>query len=1211
MGESLLIQALSWNANGLKQKFGNFLAFLQLVNYPKIVSIQETHSTLDLSILWASQLNNYFCYFSHGTSASKGTAIFIHRSLPFNILQEIHDTQGRYVILKGFLCNMQVTIGTIYAPSDSARNREIFFDELIGLNLGNIHYLFGDFNSVLDATMDRPNGSFGGDRELINFCNDTFSIEAWRFINPTKIEYSYARHIENGPFSRIDFCLVSSEASKTIVDANYMGFLGLSDHQFLMVDIKGGIPVVGFDFKKVKPGVVRNEKFVIGLKKVWGKVEEDFSNQVIEKIDNGNFKGNLEEAFLEVSGECDFSKPILLDNCKIEGPWWDRFKFSAFQLGRRVQKENKIEKIGKYREKMQEFLFSSGPRKKVLEGELASLIKNINKEEFFKAKVEQRKNFEKSSGAFFRMIKENQKNAYLDHVNMEGGGVVSGLDNMMDHFVDKFSRLYEAKDFDFEKFKGFDKYVPKIDSSVQQIDGEIVVEEVKKVVFRISPDKCTGWDGLPVELYKENFTLLGPYLVKLFNNICAFEGTFPESWDMSILKLIPKDSNLEKFRGLHMIDFDCKILAGVWANRMAEVVPDLINKFQTGGVRGRCIQSSTLLIHLLIQYQKQQSKGGYILSLDNATAFVLLNREYLFHVLRKYGFSEKTVSVIEKFYKNNVCKIILNGFLSKTFKISSGVRQGCPLSAMLYVLAVEPLSVAIFQAHQMEGFVLPNNSEVKLVQHVDDLNLFAKNKNSILVALNLVRQFGEISGSILNSQKSFIIEIGQSNESYFIEGIPVLKNMYKMKLIGGRETKVFVGEFKKILGIYFCASVKQYVYKNWAEVFLKCGKVMDMWEKERLSVIGRVLILNVKIIPKIFYLLQSIEPMKYWQDRLTTRFREFIGGGSNGIPLSILEWGRDRGGLGLYSIMLKARSLRFEYVKDFLCRKNFRELSPINSIINYYLEIPTIGRYRPNMVRSDQMCYGGEKRIIDRGDMRKNFFSCFLEDIGWYTNYENKYPEVESWSQKEYYEKIVAYSADFIREQNRDLVKIDVLRLSCENERKIWKNVYLNSLSTKIQSFNLKLVHGALPTLQVIGGKSRDFPNKWCVYCRNVLNINVIESDTHILLECVVAKNVWYCINDRLRSAFLTNITVNKSSMFYKIGLGNPQSHLVSEVNWALWVNRCSNVYEGNLNSHRCVLKTLFYRLKLDSKVDKVLLSVKVYNKRWLGLNEAIEAIDV
>ena len=68
-------------------------------------------------------------------------------------------------------------------------------------------------------------------------------------------------------------------------------------------------------------------------------------------------------------------------------------------------------------------------------------------------------------------------------------------------------------------------------------------------------------------------------------------------------------------------------------------------------------------------------------------------------------------------------------------------------------------------------------------------------------------------------------------------------------------------------------------------------------------------------------------------------------------------------------------------------------------------------------------------------------------------------------------------------------------------------------------------------------------------------------------------------------------------------------SHLISEVNWALWRNRCSNVYDDTLNSHVSVLKILFNRLKSISKVDKVILSIRAYNNRWLGLNQVIEAL--
>ena len=600
-------QVFSWNVNGLVQKFLDFLAFIKFLQFPKIICLQETHSSHDLAILWASQLGDYFCYFSHGTTASRGTAVLVHRSMSFNILQEICDTQGRYTIVKGFLGKAQVTIGSLYAPSDTTRNREIFFDEIIGLNLGNIHYLFGDYNSVLDG-LDRPNGDRCGDKEIINFCKDTFSSEAWRFINPTLQEFSYARHAENGPFSRIDLCLVSQEARRTIVDANYISSFGLSDHKPLMVNIRGGVQLVGYDFKKIKPGIINSEKFIRGFSRLWESVQERFCDQVIEKIDNGTFVGSLHEASLEINGKCDFSNPILLNNCEINGKWWDNVKLLVFRLGRNIQKQDKIEKIGKYRGKLQEFLFSAGAERERLEKEISDLLRQINQEDFFKAKVEQRKNFEKSSGAFFRMIRESKNNAFLDHVNIEGGNVLKDVDSMKNYFVQKYSELYSHRHVNIEKFKDFDRYIPRIDPSVKQLDGPITLEEVKRVVFRIAADKCPGQDGIPIEFYKNNFKIIGPYLVELFNRVCSFEGEFPKSWDLSILKLIPKSDFFcfDNFRPLQMIDFDCKIVAGVWADRIGEIISDLINKYQTGGVRGRSIQASTLLIHLLIQYQKQQ-----------------------------------------------------------------------------------------------------------------------------------------------------------------------------------------------------------------------------------------------------------------------------------------------------------------------------------------------------------------------------------------------------------------------------------------------------------------------------------------------------------------------------------------------------------------------------------------------------------------------------
>ena len=96
--------------------------------------------------------------------------------------------------------------------------------------------------------------------------------------------------------------------------------------------------------------------------------------------------GSLKELLSELQGDCDLSKPIILQNLKIDGEWWDNLKVSIFKLGRKVQISNRIENIAQYRGKLQEYTFSTGD-KNVLKKEILKLLQDINKEDLFKAQT--------------------------------------------------------------------------------------------------------------------------------------------------------------------------------------------------------------------------------------------------------------------------------------------------------------------------------------------------------------------------------------------------------------------------------------------------------------------------------------------------------------------------------------------------------------------------------------------------------------------------------------------------------------------------------------------------------------------------------------------------------------------------------------------------------------------------------------------------------
>ena len=75
----------------------------------------------------------------------------------------------------------------------------------------------------------------------------------------------------------------------------------------------------------------------------------------------------------------------------------------------------------------------------------------------------------------------------------------------------------------------------------------------------------------------------------------------------------------------------------------------------------------------------------------------------------------------------------MNGWKSKTFQISRGIRQGCPLSAMLFILVVEILAQRLRINDNIKGILFRNNyeKELKILQYADDTWVFLRERSSI------------------------------------------------------------------------------------------------------------------------------------------------------------------------------------------------------------------------------------------------------------------------------------------------------------------------------------------------------------------------------------------------------------------------------------------------------------------------------------------------
>ena len=140
-------------------------------------------------------------------------------------------------------------------------------------------------------------------------------------------------------------------------------------------------------------------------------------------------------------------------------------------------------------------------------------------------------------------------------------------------------------------------------------------------------------------------------------------------------------------------------------------------------------------------------------------------------------------------YNNIFSRIIINGHLSDPVYVTRGVRQGCPLSPLLYVLFIEPIARFIMKNDNIVGFLIPgtNGKKVKFLQYADDATCVASSVNDMFNFIKVFDNFKKATGASVNVSKSCGLKLGSLSKLY----IPL--------------NLTWSTTFIKITGVYFCS----------------------------------------------------------------------------------------------------------------------------------------------------------------------------------------------------------------------------------------------------------------------------------------------------------------------------------------------------------------------------------------------------------------------
>lgn len=273
-----------------------------------------------------------------------------------------------------------------------------------------------------------------------------------------------------------------------------------------------------------------------------------------------------------------------------------------------------------------------------------------------------------------------------------------------------------------------------------------------------------------------------------------------------VITLIPKNDKKEFLKNwipISLLCVDYKILTKIISNRFKNTLNQVISKEQNYGIRNRSIFNNLFTIRELIHYSQIKNIKSCIVSIDQEKAFDKVDTEFLYKIMGKLGYSNIFINFIKKLYHKTESIISNNGYLSKPFQLTRGVRQGSPPSLLLYIIKGEVVNLNIKTNKNIIGYPIPNQKEqLKLSQYADDTNLFVTKEKSILEIINFFKKYGIATGATITISRTKLIPLVNAK-------IYDLDN--KIQDIQITDSH----EFIKILSIYFTNDLHQTSIYNW------------------------------------------------------------------------------------------------------------------------------------------------------------------------------------------------------------------------------------------------------------------------------------------------------------------------------------------------------------------------------------------------------------
>uniref|UniRef100_A0A803Q8H2 Reverse transcriptase domain-containing protein n=1 Tax=Cannabis sativa TaxID=3483 RepID=A0A803Q8H2_CANSA len=377
----------------------------------------------------------------------------------------------------------------------------------------------------------------------------------------------------------------------------------------------------------------------------------------------------------------------------------------------------------------------------------------------------------------------------------KGNRVVDDFDEVVTHFVKHFETFMGSKS----------SASIMLDESCIQHGNCLNVEQqvklirpftkddVKKALFSIHTTKSPGLDGFGSGFYKSLWSNIGDDVSVAVLDFFA-SGRLPKDLNETVISLIPKvinPSSAKDYRPIACCNTVYKCISKMICSRLSEVLPKLVDSNQGAFIKDRSLAQNIMIFQDLLKgYSRKNVSARCIMKIDLSKAYDTVDWNFVNDLLRMLCFPSRFISWIMTCLKGTNYHILLNGRIQGSFKGKKGLRQGDPMSPLLFVMIMDYLTRLLRHYSHVKGFGFhPMCKTLRLINlcFADDLVIFCKgNLNSIRLTYEAFEKFCNATGLSANTSKSHIYFGGVKTEtkSKILECVKIEEGGFPLKYLG-------------------------------------------------------------------------------------------------------------------------------------------------------------------------------------------------------------------------------------------------------------------------------------------------------------------------------------------------------------------------------------------------------------------------------------------